>query len=123
MGGWVHRLTVKDELTQTGTCINCGPVRIVKRSSGTWQCNVARDQQRNRAKYQKGRHGLTVEEAQELKQDSVCEVCGSNERLVIDHDHKIGWVRGILCHNCNVALGMAGDSPERLRALADYLEQ
>jgi Autographiviridae endonuclease VII len=56
-----------------------------------------------------------------------CDVCGATassagRRLHIDHDHASGFVRGILCHACNTALGLAKDSPERLRDLADYLE-
>jgi hypothetical protein len=48
--------------------------------------------------------------------------CGSSTRLCVDHDHTTGRIRGILCHKCNLAAGHMGDSPARLRALADYLE-
>jgi hypothetical protein len=41
----------------------------------------------------------------------------------VDHDHKTGKVRGILCHKCNIALGLIGDDPARARALANYLER
>ncbi len=40
----------------------------------------------------------------------------------IDHDHKTGEIRGVLCGGCNVALGSARDDPELLRNLAAYLE-
>ena len=40
----------------------------------------------------------------------------------IDHDHGTGNVRGVLCHACNVSLGLFGDDPVRLRRAADYLE-
>jgi len=48
---------------------------------------------------------------------------GGPGEWTVDHDHKTGKIRGIVCHPCNTALGMADDSPERLRALADYLEK
>lgn len=35
----------------------------------------------------------------------VCAICGSTEKLVRDHDHKTGYIRGILCEVCNVYLG------------------
>jgi hypothetical protein len=41
----------------------------------------------------------------------------------IDHCHITGVVRGLLCHLCNRAIGLAGDSPITLRSLAEYLER
>lgn len=34
-----------------------------------------------------------------------CEICGSIIRLAVDHDHKDGKFRGILCYSCNTQLG------------------
>lgn len=42
---------------------------------------------------------------------------------VRDHCHTVKAPRGLLCSNCNCAIGQACDDPERLRALADYVEQ
>ncbi len=43
-------------------------------------------------------------------------------RPVLDHDHETGGVRGLVHERCNAALSRAGDSPQKLRALAAYLE-
>lgn len=53
-----------------------------------------------------------------------CSVClqASDKRLVLDHDHATGLVRGFICANCNSAIGLAGDCADRLRRMADYLE-
>jgi Recombination endonuclease VII len=77
-------------------------------------------------------YGLTVEEFDRLSEQG-CVVCGFphggltkdglEKRLHIDHDHKTGDFRGLLCTRCNTALGLAEDDPDRLIALAMYLER
>lgn len=66
------------------------------------------------------------------KQDRSCAACSKHldlnskkvsERPHIDHDHVSGNVRGMLCGDCNVALGRAKDRPDVLRTLADYVER
>lgn len=61
-----------------------------------------------------------------------CGICGRSDRkLVIDHDHRCcpsevacgRCVRGLLCHGCNVALGIFRDDPRLLRLAARYIEQ
>lgn len=42
-------------------------------------------------------------------------------RLAVDHDHLTGIVRGLLCINCNLAVGYLADDAGRAEALADYL--
>lgn len=53
-----------------------------------------------------------------------CELCATkSEEICFDHCHNTGKFRGWLCHTCNRLLGLANDSPELLRKLADYLEK
>lgn len=51
-----------------------------------------------------------------------CAICHRTDDLVGDHCHATGKPRGILCRNCNLALGNMRDDPVRLRAAAAYLE-
>lgn len=68
-------------------------------------------------------------EARFIAQEGKCAICGSHGRgfirgekpLVVDHDHKTGKVRGLLCGDCNTALGRFGDDPEQLRRAIAYL--
>lgn len=57
-----------------------------------------------------------------------CEICGGEpggrwKKLFVDHDHTTGEVRGMLCINCNLAIGYLGDDPERARSVAAYLDR
>lgn len=52
-----------------------------------------------------------------------CQVCTSDLRVCVDHDHNTGKVRGFLCDRCNVVLGRVKDDPKLLRQLAEYLEK
>lgn len=59
---------------------------------------------------------------------NVCEACGEGPkgtrvRVSIDHRHSDGQFRGLLCNNCNLALGHLEDSPEKIRHLLSYVER
>lgn len=66
-------------------------------------------------------------------QGGVCAICKKPERhrsngpkvkrLAVDHDHTTGEVRGLLCNNCNRALGLFGDDVTALQAAIDYLSR
>ena len=68
-------------------------------------------------------YGLSAKALENLykQQAGLCAVCGKAEKLVIDHDHRTGKVRGLLCNSCNSALGFAYDKPLLLFQLAAYL--
>lgn len=76
------------------------------------------------------RYGLTSTAYLELmeKQGRVCALCGLTGKgygrfyLVIDHCHASGRVRGLLCPDCNTAIGRFQDDPGKLRRAAAYLE-
>lgn len=63
------------------------------------------------------------------EQNNKCAICGSDPpqnrttRLHIDHDHATGTHRGLLCPDCNTALGLLQDSPIILTAAIEYLKR
>lgn len=73
--------------------------------------------------------GVTPTEFSRLIAPGICSVCrrpaleSTHGVLHIDHDHKTGTVRGAICGQCNIAIGMTKESPQTLRALARYLER
>ena len=72
----------------------------------------------------KHRYGIMEERLQELlwKQTGLCAICDRRQASHVDHDHKSGKVRGLLCFKCNEGLGKAFDDPEILRSALGYLE-
>lgn len=72
------------------------------------------------------KYGITIEDEIRMlaEQDYACSVCAESisETHHVDHCHRTGKVRALLCGRCNVALGSAGDDPVLLRKLADYAE-
>lgn len=58
--------------------------------------------------------------------DDRCAICGVEETKryhALDHDHKTGRLRGILCHSCNVGLGHFKDDPALLAKAIAYLDR
>jgi len=73
------------------------------------------------------RYGLTLEQVDEIlfKQNHKCAICDRSLKEMnrnIDHDHRTGKVRGILCHRCNAGLGYVEDEDFLKKSLA-YLSE
>jgi hypothetical protein len=79
-------------------------------------------------------HGLTLEQYEQMldAQQGVCAICGRPDhrqatsngtlrRLCVDHKHGTALVRGLLCTDCNHALGLLDDSPDLLWRAIAYL--
>lgn len=80
------------------------------------------------------RYGITESDYEALyqKQGGVCAICGKSEtvphgktgkpgRLSVDHCHKTGQVRGLLCSRHNLMIGLMQDDPETADRAAAYL--
>ena len=83
------------------------------------------------------RYGITLEQYRALldAQDGGCAICGgtnaSGRLLAVDHDHACcpgdaacgQCVRGLLCSNCNMAIGLFKDDAVRMRAAVEYISR
>lgn len=104
----------------------------------TWWSNLIADPPR----YQKylercrrkdlKRQGMTQEQydAKLMEQGRLCAICrlphgrslaGRSKDLAIDHDHVTGQLRGLLCDDCNIGLGLFRDDPQRMMNAALYI--
>lgn len=84
-------------------------------------------------KYLQTTYGISVADykRQYVKQGGLCALCRGEGflmkkkhkvKLVVDHCHSTGRVRGLLCHNCNRGLGLFQDDPSALTRAIEYLE-
>jgi hypothetical protein len=94
---------------------------------------VLTPKQRQAANYRKN-YDLTIEEYNDLLylQNGVCAVCGEKETrklrgkvipLAVDHCHDTGTVRGLLCSDCNNALGFLREDITRTMRMLDYIRR
>lgn len=79
---------------------------------------------RNPGKNRFYKYGLTQEAYDSMLrgQDSRCAICNEQKPLQVDHDHQSGVVRGLLCWECNTALGKLHDDLNIARGVVRYLE-
>ncbi len=111
------------------------PDRVAANSARYRKANKAKLAEKNRAwneanpDYRKNRslmllYGLSRDEYDQmlLSQNGLCAICGEEMKTVnVDHDHRDGRVRGLLCKNCNMGLGHFFDSIALLASAIKFL--
>lgn len=116
----------KSRNTRDGLDPRCKPCRKLDTT------RRPQDPQRVRANTLRRLYGITPEEYDRLldQQSGLCAIChkpetmlrlGVQRGLCVDHDHKTGAVRGLLCASCNFAVGRFHDDPELMHSAARYL--
>lgn len=123
-------------------CNTCKPLSeyYYRKNRGTYEsrckeccrevCRSFNTPEIQRRKVLKTKYGITLETYNFMlkAQGGVCAICGQgeivkNRTLAVDHCHKTGKVRQLLCGNCNQALGKFKDDPSLLLKAADYLNR
>ena len=115
-------------------CKDCRKIRLAKNH----QANPG-IRKRIYQKHCLKKYGLTPESYDKLFeiQGGVCAICGEAEtlsqsykgnpyglkRLAVDHNHRNGKVRGLLCSRCNLVLGRVEENPDVLRKMISYIAQ
>ena len=95
----------KSRSTGDGYATWCKACYKDRKASGVWPSQSGRHR---KSAYMKNRYGLTLDQLDAMAhaQDGRCAICEETpqRRLVVDHCHTSGRVRGLLCHRCNVQL-------------------
>lgn len=114
-------ITFRKTLQRRTECNKCANKRVRK-----WKRTHKYALRLHNAKYH---YGLTQSEYRELykKHRFRCAICNktakeNGKRMAIDHDHKTGKVRGLLCWHCNCGLGSFHDNQKWLRNAIQYLQ-
>jgi hypothetical protein len=84
----------------------------------------------NRPSRLRSKYNLSMEQYENLlaQQGGACAICGTSEPgrdaqfFSVDHNHTSNQVRGLLCNNCNRALGLFRDDADLMQKAAEYLE-
>jgi hypothetical protein len=108
------------------------PEQIEARSEELRRRNKLTDERRadaRRADALHRKYGITIRDYQSMEssQGGRCAICDrgarSTQKLHIDHCHDTGAVRGLLCKQCNMGIGLLGDKPDRVARAAHYLRR
>jgi hypothetical protein len=71
--------------------------------------------------------GISLNEYNSMldSQGGVCAICGTkeNRNLAVDHDHNTGKIRGLLCTNCNTAIGSFKDDINIMERAINYMKE
>lgn len=113
-------------------CKECGMLFTPKAPSELYCSDACKDRGLTSA-YLKRNYGMDLADYENLleKQDHKCAICGTKgfkmqtshkNLLVVDHNHETGEVRGLLCHNCNRALGLFQDNTDTISNAITYLQ-
>jgi hypothetical protein len=98
------------------------PLHNKKRNGLDSWCRACRATYRNSINRGKFRAVISDEKLKEIKSSvTECVICGEQGPLVVDHDHRTGQIRGMLCNHCNRGLGHFRDDPTLLEFAAQYL--
>lgn len=100
----------------------------LRNQNAAWQRAARKnDPMRYRRDHLWKHYKITLEDYDKMvdKQGGCCDCChlpaSTGKFLHVDHDHKTGIVRGLLCTKCNTALGMFGDDPKVIRRAIAYM--
>lgn len=102
-----------------------GNIKKAKKEQKKWRNNNPEKYKENNRRLVLKKYSLTIEDFEKMvkNQNNTCLICSQKiKKLCVDHDHRTGRVRGLLCRVCNLLLGAAQDNIEILEKAIKYLE-
>ena len=130
-------------IEKLSTCIDCGQKTTKPNATRCGSCNrlykksIAPERKKYAAEWQRNKkYGMSVDEFDVwwITYKGKCGICNCDLKMplpqkgqpldvvAIDHDHKFGKIRGLLCNACNKGLGLFRDSIDILESAKRYLQ-
>ncbi len=119
----------KDKYSKDGFRVYCKECDT-KKSKQYYQNNKEKRAKSDRIYKLKNRFNITLDDYDGIlkEQNYCCYICNAHQsifsrKLVVDHCHKTGKVRGLLCSSCNQGIGHFKDNIDSLKKAVEYLEK
>lgn len=118
----------KGSSTHCAVCMRAIAKERHKKNARERKDRYSRDREKIRDRILMSKFGISLLEYRAMLelQGGVCAICGGvdkNKSLAVDHDHRTGKVRGLLCGRCNPAIGFLTDCTELAKKLISYIEK
>lgn len=135
---FVLRKTSTGKISYNSWCEECKRQKVkgkyINQQRAKYHANKDYYMKMNRTNHLKRSYGIAEEQYDKMfkRQQGKCLICqqeetslwrGTVRRLAIDHCHKTGKVRGLLCQRCNMALGLLNDDLTLLKRAYIYIKQ
>ncbi len=131
-----YREENKDRLKQQSKKHYSENSEYYKEKARCWKAsNAVKKKILDRKYHLKHKYGITIEQYESMleSQNGLCKLCGKPEwikanfsedirLLSVDHCHDTGRIRGLLCGNCNTAIGILGDTEQSIERVYKYMK-
>lgn len=122
----VYRANHKEKIAAYSSAYTKTHREEIKKKRGPYrEANLEKIRRQVWANKLKSRYGLTPAQYEELmrQHEGSCAICGSKEKLVVDHNHTTKKVRGLLCKPCNWGIGSFYEKSELFESAITYLKE
>jgi hypothetical protein len=117
----------KSKQTKDGFGSYCKECKIINNREN-WNKNKHKHIEQRANSHLINTYGITLNQYQNIldRQNGVCAICQQKSekiKLAVDHDHNTGKIRGLLCRDCNQAIGLLKDNVVLLEKAKEYLQK
>ena len=116
-----HEQNLGKRFEEKRICKICGN-EFISHCPKKYTCQECIKTKRDNTLYR--RYGISPNEYEKLieSNDGLCPICNERKAFVVDHDHKTGDIRGVICNKCNLGLHYI-ENEKLVEAMVNYLKK